>query len=610
MSEGTLLFEKGVEPAVAAATSPSTFSSPPGFAEFVTTGGRWTDAGNSSGGFTTALGGSGGVVAWSLTGAGLTDQTGSNSYSGLSVALGSFLGFDFVATLRAAFDAWSAAANIEFIQVQDGGSNWGAGSFPTIRIAGGFTDGAGGNLAWGFFPSSFNSGGDIVFDSGQPGWTAANFFHVALHEIGHALGLDHQSNPPLAIMNPTVNMGSPLSGLQADDIAGIRAVYGVQDFGASSYYMPAGQLNLDLIYSSQSISVHGNAFGNVIHGAIGGEQLYGHDRNDFLYGGGGADILSGDAGSDILGGGPGNDLLDGGVGDDIADFSDALGAINFNLSAATIALPGLGTDTLISIEGVIGSAFADIVVGTNAANSFSGGAGNDYFYARDGSDGAVGGSGVDVLIGEGGDDALYGGADFDYLFGGAGNDFLYGDDFVDVLYGGAGADTLYGGANTDHLFGEGGIDTLYGGAGNDVFYGSGGPDVMYGADGQDYFYASLGTDAALMYGGAGVDVLLGSGGNDTFYGGADVDYFFGGGGADSFVIQTGGLAEVLSDFAPGLDTVTFQDTGFSSFAQVRASMAYYAGINTTIVTTPDGSTAVWLIGHNPSDFTAADFLFG
>lgn len=600
MSEGALLFKKGEESAVAAAASPSTSSDPPDFAESVTTGGRWTDAGNSSGGFTTALGGSGGIVAWSLAGAGLADQSGDNLYSGLSVDLGSFLAFDFFAVLRSAFAAWSAVANIEFIQVQDGGGNWGADTFPTIRIVGGFTDGMGSNLAWGYFPSSFDQGGDIVFDSGQPGWTAANFFHVALHEIGHALGLDHQSSPPIAIMNPTINMTSPLSGLQADDIDGIRTVYGVQDFAASSYYMPAGQQNLDLIYVPQSISVHGNALGNVIHGTSDGEQLYGHDGNDFLYGGGGADILSG---------GAGDDFLDGGVGDDIADFSDALGAINVNLSASTTAVLGLGTDTLNSIEGVIGSAFADIVVGTDGANSFTGGAGNDYFYARNGNDGAVGGSGVDVLLGEGGADTLYGGPDFDYLFGGAGNDFLSGDDFVDVLYGGDGADTLYGGAETDHLFGEGGVDTLYGGAGNDVFYGSDGPDTMYGSDGQDYFYASLGTGAAVMYGGAGVDVLLGSGGNDTFYGGADVDYFFGGGGADSFVIQTGGSAEVIYDFAPGLDTVKFQGIGFSSFAQVQAGMTYYADINTTIVTTPEGSTAVWLIGHNPSDFTAADFVF-
>ena len=258
-------------------------------------GGRWTDTGNSSGGFTTTLAASGGVVAWSLVGAGLTDQSGESLYSGSSVSLGNFLSFDFTAVLRQAFDTWAAVANIEFIQVQDGGGNWGVGSSPTIRIAGGYTDGPGNNLAWAFYPANDTQSGDILFDSGDTVWTAANFLHVAMHEIGHALGLDHQPFPTPAIMNPSVDINFPMSGLQADDINGIRALYGAQDFGANVYYMPAGQTNLTLLDTPSSFTVVGNGLANVIRGSSAGESFRGSGGNDTVDGGGGADsaIFSG-----------------------------------------------------------------------------------------------------------------------------------------------------------------------------------------------------------------------------------------------------------------------------------------------------------------------------
>ncbi|GMN20106.1 hypothetical protein TIFTF001_045282 [Ficus carica] len=48
---------------------------------------------------------------------------------------------------------------------------------------------------------------------------------VAVHEIGHLLGLDH-SNVPAASMYPTFIYGERKRGLNADDIQGIRALYG------------------------------------------------------------------------------------------------------------------------------------------------------------------------------------------------------------------------------------------------------------------------------------------------------------------------------------------------------------------------------------------------
>jgi hypothetical protein len=62
-----------------------------------------------------------------------------------------------------------------------------------------------------------------VYDGqfGQFGLPGLDFRRVALHELGHAIGLDHES-ANLAIMAPTIGN---LDRLQADDIAGAEALY-------------------------------------------------------------------------------------------------------------------------------------------------------------------------------------------------------------------------------------------------------------------------------------------------------------------------------------------------------------------------------------------------
>ena len=179
------------------------------------------------------------------------------------------------------------------------------------------------------------------------------------------------------------------------------------------------------------------------------------------------DTLTGDSGNNVLEGGLGTNVLDGGNGSDTASYLHAAGAVTVSLAVAGAQnTGGAGTDTLVSIENLAGSAFGDTLTGNAAANSLSG---ND------------------------GDDLLIGGAGADILDGGAGNDYVAyrnastavvaslanpslntgdaaGDTYVSVerLEGSAFNDTLTGNAGNNSLRGGLGADWLNGGAGRDT----------------------------------------------------------------------------------------------------------------------------------------------
>ena len=309
-----------------------------------------------------------------------------------------------------------------------------------------------------------------------------------------------------------------------------------------------------------------------IDGTPAGETLNGTVDDDLIRGLGGDDILLGDGGDDQLEGGPGDDSLDGGVGFDMAVYSAAAAGVTVDLGMGSAMDGDGGTDTLVSIEGAIGSAFNDVFTAGAGPNAFNGGAGNDVIngngFTRIEYTQSMGRVVVDlssnIVVGDGsvGFDTV---TDISGVVGGAGNDIFFGTDNTPA----AGFETYEGRAGDDVIDGRGGVDraSYLASPGAvevdlDAFVarddGFGGQDSLFGieqVEGSDFDDDLSGSeDDDTLLGGAGDDVLVGRGGNDVLDGGDDFDVADYSGAGDSVFANLG--ANTVQDGDGGTDTVT------------------------------------------------------
>ena len=139
----------------------------------------------------------------------------------------------------------------------------------------------------------------------------------------------------------------------------------------------------------------GNGGFDALSGGGGNDHLDGGADGDSLDGGDGNDTLLGGTGDDGLTGGAGDDVLDGGEGNDTAVYSASPLGVTVDLGSGTAQ--GDGNDTLISIEGVLGSAHDDWLIGDAALNLLFGDAGNDLLQGGGGDDLMAGGAGSDTF---------------------------------------------------------------------------------------------------------------------------------------------------------------------------------------------------------------------
>ena len=274
---------------------------------------------------------------------------------------------------------------------------------------------------------------------------------------------------------------------------------------------------------------------NNVVGTATSETLTGTAGDDKLDGAGGNDQLAAGDGDDFLTGGNGADTLDGGGGFDVASYTGSGNQVIINLVTGVASRGQAGGDTLISIEGLSGSAFGDTLVGSFGDNTIEGNGGRDVLSGQRGDD---------TLLGGAGDDSLEGGTGADILVGGIGRDTARYINSAEAVTVDLAAGTGQGGsAQGDTLLS---IENVLGSALDDILIGD-----------------------------AGNNTLFGSSGADTITGGGGIDKYFGGADADSFVINASGGFAYVVDFEDDIDTLIFNNPAYTDTADVLSKMSIY-----------------------------------
>ena len=366
----------------------------------------------------------------------------------------------------------------------------------------------------------------------------------------------------------------------------------------------------ELIGSAFADELIGNGAVNILRGGAGDDMINASSGDDTLEGGAGDDTLLGSKGADIL---------RGGAGRDIASFSNAAGSVTVDLAAGTATGPGEPEGDLLSgIEGVFGSAWADVLRGDDGDNDLDGfkrddllrggagddtlrgGAGNDTFLADEGADFIDGGIHVDLVdysvatgaVDAGVDDAAVNlGAEaagdilwlIEDITGSAFSDVITGNTVRNRLTGGPGDDLMNASSNNDTLLGNEGDDTLLGSRGADVIDGGPGRDEASYSNSDLHVRIDLAAGTAVGSGHGSGDTLIGiedafgsryddtidgdggpnalNGflGDDVIRGGAGDDALRGGGGADTL---SGGAGDDLLIGHTGADHLVFDLAAF------------------------------------------------
>lgn len=400
------------------------------------------------------------------------------------------------------------------------------------------------------------------------------------------------SNGPDTLVGTTAV--DQLNGLDGNDIliggVGADLLNGGSGFDTADYRNSLSALIVDLAYPTANT---GEAAGDSY---ISIERLRGTSFNDSLYG---------DNNDNTLDGGPGADHLDGRGGFDYARYSSASAGVTANLANPSQNTGDAAGDTYVSIEGLWGSRFNDILIGDSRSNNLDGAGGADvlsggggFDYARyqssaigvtasllnpsvntgdaigdtyisiegligsDFADTLIGNNNLNILQGRAGPDVLNGQGGFDYA--GYGYDLAPGPITASLINpsintGEAAGDTyisiegLIGTPFADKLVGDGGSNWLVGGSGADLLDGQGGFDYAAYWTAPTGVIASLANPTINTGDAAGdsylsIEGLVGSDFSDTLIGNNETNELFGGPGAD-FLNGLGGADYASYDTA-------------------------------------------------------------
>jgi Ca2+-binding RTX toxin-like protein len=445
-------------------------------------------------------------------------------------------------------------------------------------------------------------GGDIWIKAGSYGDAASNeFVSTMLHEIGHALGLDHptfadaQSKARYTVMAyDTGGLELPTS-LQLYDISALQYLYGAASsrnpgHTTYSFYSDNSMTSIWDTQGNDTINVAGRSDGVVINlnetafSSIGfaGNNLENPSNNisiakgaviENAIGGNGADVLIGNATGNTLTGNDGNDFI----------FGDEITARGFFPAPGSSTIKGgvywdgdflyvgtyqtAGTESTTDNDTINAGAGADWVFAGKGADKVDGGAGNDFLdggnqideMAYSGISGNVqiqklAASEVPDDIAANGQPVFQitvqrnGTSEIDKIRGfetvsfGEGSqkfkgDLSLGDDSL-LLDGGNGIDSFdFSTAPSSVTIYTGPVN----GEENSVISGTGVSlknfEAFVGSAQNDVFWFNEGDQ--FLYGRGGEDYLVGGAGNDVLEGGEEDDVLYGGDGADKFILGNG-----------------------------------------------------------------------
>lgn len=311
-------------------------------------------------------------------------------------------------------------------------------------------------------------------------------------------------------------------------------------------------LTLEQSSATADLTVTGKDGLDTINTGAGADIINGGNGGDTINSGAGNDVVNGGLGADRIDGGAGADILDGGnltVGfgqDDRIVYKSSSAGVNVNITTNVVSGGDAQGDTISSFEGIIGSDFADVLVGL------------DNF--ADGSS----------ISGEGGNDIITGGdGTTNFLYGGDGIDTITGGDSGNVIEGGAGADILDGGSGTSdrvrYFNSPEGVNVNL--ITNVVSGGHADGDTIINferVEGSAFNDVLILDSTGALFGNEGDDTLVGGTQGDSLSGGTGVDNISGGAGDDFiFIYVNDSLTEDTVDGGDDIDTLTV-DNGFST----------------------------------------------